>query len=230
MVGQGEIKPGAMAVDSAEGIVGAQERVEPRRCMKIHERLKSKAVDIHIQKMASLTLNGHHYARLPTHASINSRVHVQQAGYDSQGVKTGGPQRRNPNVFVAWNVCTCIMQQDTLGQRWDRVPRKQLRIISHSSGFSIFIFFHSASNEIFLLVSLLSVSLNIRCNSIRIIKSLRNSWQLRVSVQLSFVIDFHLWTRGDVLLLFYLGSLNTAFVSAAHVYALAGKTTPSKKS
>jgi len=26
--------------------------------MKIHERLKSKAVDIHIQKMASLTLNG----------------------------------------------------------------------------------------------------------------------------------------------------------------------------
>lgn len=31
--------------------------------MKIHERLESKAVDIHIQKMASLTLNGHHYAR-----------------------------------------------------------------------------------------------------------------------------------------------------------------------
>lgn len=53
--------------------------------MKIHERLKSKAVDIHIQKMASLTLNEHHYARLPLHVSDNSRVHVQQAGYESQG-------------------------------------------------------------------------------------------------------------------------------------------------
>lgn len=58
-------------------------------CMKIHERLKSKAVDIHIQKMASLTLNGYHYARLPIHARINSRVHVQQAGYDSQGCRCG---------------------------------------------------------------------------------------------------------------------------------------------
>lgn len=41
----------------------------PRTRMKIHERLKSKAVDIHILKMASLTLNGHHYA-LTTNATV----------------------------------------------------------------------------------------------------------------------------------------------------------------
>lgn len=44
--------------------------------MKIHERLKSKAVDIHIQKMASLTLNGHHYALLPTRARSRPRTHT----------------------------------------------------------------------------------------------------------------------------------------------------------
>lgn len=53
----------AMGVDSAR--VSWKRVAEPheRRRMKIHERLESKAVDIRIQKMASLTLNGHHYAR-----------------------------------------------------------------------------------------------------------------------------------------------------------------------
>lgn len=43
-----------MGVDSSEASFVAR----PITRMKIHERLESKAVDIHIQKMASLTLNG----------------------------------------------------------------------------------------------------------------------------------------------------------------------------
>jgi len=71
-------------------IVGAKKRAQPRRVswradelagprmrMKIHERLKSKAVDIHIQKMASLTLNGHHYAWLPTRARSRPLTHTR---------------------------------------------------------------------------------------------------------------------------------------------------------
>lgn len=54
----------------------ADELTGPRTRMKIHERLKSKAVDIHIQKMASLTLNGHHYAWLPTRLRARTRTRV----------------------------------------------------------------------------------------------------------------------------------------------------------
>lgn len=54
--------------------------------MKIHERPESKAVDIHIQKMASLTLNGHHYARpTNTRARCARARGLQRAGYGSQG-------------------------------------------------------------------------------------------------------------------------------------------------
>lgn len=56
--------------------------------MKIHERLKSKAVDIHIQKMASLTLNGHHYAWLPTRVRARGPAYIHDCycvlRYDSQ--------------------------------------------------------------------------------------------------------------------------------------------------
>jgi hypothetical protein len=44
--------------DGRSHAVGFHGARGPRTRMKIHERLKSKAVDIHIQKMASLTLNG----------------------------------------------------------------------------------------------------------------------------------------------------------------------------
>lgn len=48
----------------------------PRTRMKIHEPLKSKAVDIHILKMASLTLNGHHYA-LATNTTVCVCIHTR---------------------------------------------------------------------------------------------------------------------------------------------------------
>lgn len=48
----------------------------PGTRMKIHERLKSKAVDIHILKMASLTLNGQHYALATNTAVCFARAYM----------------------------------------------------------------------------------------------------------------------------------------------------------
>lgn len=71
--------------------LGGGLRAAPR--MKIHERLESKAVDIRVQKMASLTLNGHHYAR-PTNTRRGWRVHHgNESGYGSQGWRSGSAAR-----------------------------------------------------------------------------------------------------------------------------------------